>query len=443
MRTPSVFGSDSRVPEDQTTAAGNRQPGGGMRGSLFRLRTFDALHYPDFRLLWLGQACLSMGTWMDQVARGWLLYQLTSSPLQLGLVRGFQAIPLLLLSPIAGTAADRYDRKVQMIIAQVLDGLMYTAVAVLIITGQIEAWHVYATAFAGGVVQTFQNPARLAMVADVVPPNHLTNAIALSSVLFNLARMLGPAVAGLLIAFVGTEAAYGVEAGLYFVATIWTVKLPAALRHPAKSDDSHRRKEVSFTRSILDGWKISWQIEEVRAGLLITGLASLFIIPFTTLLPVFARDILDVGASGQGFLLTAMGVGAFCSAVLIATLGDQLPRGMLMLAGVTLYGISVAIFAASPWFQLSVALMAIVGLFHVSSHALVQTVIQTYSPSEFRGRTGGIFQQSHVLLMLGSMVLGGLAAVWGAQWAMAAMGIAGALATVAIFLAMPVARRIR
>jgi MFS family permease len=437
VRTHSPPASD-----EATTAHGATTNGKGLRGALFNLRTFDALHYPEFRLLWFGQVCLSLGTWMDQVARGWLLYQLTSSPLQLGLVRGFQAIPLLFLSPIAGTAADRYDRKLQMIVAQVLDGTMYAGIALLIITGRIEPWHVYATAFAQGVVQTFQNPARLAMVADVVPSNHLTNAIALSSVLFNLARMVGPAIAGLLIAFLGTEVAYGVQAGLYFVATAWTVKLPDRLRHPLGTDQAHRRR-TTFIRSIIDGWQISWKIEEVRVGLLITGLASLFIIPFTTLLPVFARDILDVGASGQGFLLTAMGVGAFSSAVLIATLGDQLPRGMLMLAGVTLYGISVAIFAASPWFQLSVALMAVVGLFHVSSHALVQTVVQTYSPAEYRGRTGGIFQQSHVLLMVGSLVLGGLASVMGAQWAMAAMGIAGAMAMVAIFLLLPGAKYIR
>ena len=113
-----------------------------MVGAFFRLRTFDALHYPEFRLLWLGQACLSLGTWMDQVARGWLLYQLTSSPLQLGLVRGFQAIPLLLLSPIAGSAADRYDRKVQMMVAQAIDGSMYGVIALLIITGFIQPWHV-------------------------------------------------------------------------------------------------------------------------------------------------------------------------------------------------------------------------------------------------------------------------------------------------------------
>lgn len=414
----------------------------GFPEALFRLRTFESLHYRDFRLLWLGQGCLSLGTWMDQVARSWLLYQLTDSPLQLGLVRGLQAIPLLLLSPVAGTAADRYDRKLQVIVAQVLDGLMYAALAVLIVTDQIDPWHVYATAFARGVVETFQQPARLAMVADAVPPNHLTNAIGLSSILFNLSRSIGPAIAGVLIALVGTAAAFGVQALLYLFATAWTVPLPAALRFPAGTSSAHRAR-ASFTRSIVEGWRESWTNQTVRASMLIAASASLLIIPFTTLLPVYARDILQVGATGQGSLLTAMGVGALCSAVLIATLGDQLPRGLLMLGGVALYGLSVVAFAASPWFPLSVGLMGIVGLFHVSSHALVQTVVQTYTPAEFRGRTMGLFQQIHVILMIGSLALGGLASLWGAQWAMAAMAAAGALAAITIFAAVPVARSIR
>ncbi|MBI2352352.1 MAG: MFS transporter, partial [Deltaproteobacteria bacterium] len=200
---------------------------------------------------------------------------------------------------------------------------------------------------------------------------------------------------------------------------------------------------ASFGRSIVEGWKFSWRNEAVRAGLLITMFASLFIIPFMTLLPVFARDILGVGATGQGLLLTAMGVGALCSAILIASLGDQLPRGILMLGGVTLYGLTVVAFSASPWFKLSMALMTIIGLSHVSSHALVQTVIQAYSPSEFRGRTMAVFHMSSVLMTLGSMLIGVLASLLGARWAVASMGAAGALTMVAIYVALPRAGLIR
>jgi MFS family permease len=383
-----------------------------------------------------------MATWMDQLARGWLIYELTDSALQLGLVRGVQAIPFLLLSPVAGSTADRYSRKMQVMVAQVADGLLYAAIALLIITGQIQPWHVYVTAFAMAIVQTFQQPSRAAMVADAVPPGHLTNAIGLNAMVFNVARSTGPALAGLLIAMYGTAGSYAVQAVFYFLATIWTVMLRSAERSSAgfHADSAHR---ASFGQSIIEGWKFSLKNEAVRTGLLIVTFASLFIIPFTTLLPVFARDLLGVGASGQGLLLTAMGVGALCSSVLIASLGDRLPRGIFMLGGVTLYGFIVVAFSASPWFELSMVLMAIVGVCHVTSHALVQTVIQTYSPSEFRGRTIAIFHMSQVVLMIGSMLIGALSSLVGARWAAALMSTVGTLTMIAIYVALPRARLIR
>ena len=383
-----------------------------------------------------------MAFWMDQVARGWLIYELTDSALQLGLVRGVQALPTLLLSPVAGSAADRYSRKRQILIAQVIDGLMLAALALFIITGQVQAWHVYATAFGMAVVQTFQQPARAAMIADVVPSSHLTNAIGLNSIIFNVARSTGPALAGVLIAKFGTAGSYVTQAVFYLLATIWTAQLHSAEASSAVSR-GRTGHGASFGRSIIEGWKFSWQNEAVRTGLLVVMFASLFIVPFTTLLPVFARDILNVGATGQGLLLTAMGVGALVSAVIIAFFGDRMPRGIFMLAGVALYGLSVVAFAASPWFQVSMALMVIVGFANVCSHALVQTVIQTYSSSEFRGRTMAIFHMSNVVMTVGSMLIGALAAFWGAPWATMLMSLAGALAMIAIHVMLPSARHIR
>ena len=383
-----------------------------------------------------------MAMWMDQVARGWLMYELTNSPAQLGLIQGVQAIPILVLSPVAGSVADRYPRKQQVVVAQVLAGWMYVVLALLIMTGRIQPWHLYATAFVMAIVQTFHQPARAAMIADAVPPRDLTNAIALSSLAFNMARSTGPALAGFLIATLGTASCYAIQVGFYLVAIVWTLQLrpdPSA----ATSAHGHPATGVSFVQSIVEGWIFSWRNEVVRAGLLIMMCASLFIVPFTTLLPVFARDLLGVGATGQGGLLTAMGLGALCSAVHLASLGEQLPRGVLMLWGVTAYGLSVVAFAASPSFRLSLGLMTLVGLAHVSSHALVQTVIQTYSPSAIRGRTMAIFQMSSVVMTLGSMLAGMLAALVGARWAVAAMGTTGALIMVTIGVALPSARRIR
>ena len=403
---------------------------------------FEALRYREYRLIWYAQVFASQATWMDQVARGWLLYELTNSTLQLGLVRGVQAIPILLLSPLAGSVADRYSRKNQVLVAQIVDGALFAIVAALIFAGRIEPWHVYVTAFGMSVVQAFQQPSRAAMIGDAVPVSHLTNAIGLNSIIFNVSRSASPAIAGLLIAAVGTGGAYTAQAACYFLATIWTMQLSSGRVAASRERDKHGREE-SFGKSIVEGWKFSWRSDAVRASLLIVACSSIVIIPFMTLLPVFARDILHVGATGQGLLLSAMGIGALFSSVLIASFGDRVPRINVMLVGVTLYGIIIAAFAISPWFNLSVILMGLVGVVHVTSHALAQTVIQTYSPTEFRGRTMALYHMTHVLLLVGGIFIGALASWIGAQWATASMSIAGALSMLGIYLALPRARAIR
>ena len=192
-----------------------------------------------------------------------------------------------------------------------------------------------------------------------------------------------------------------------------------------------------------EGWKFSWRNYEVRVGLLVVSFAMFLLIPFTTLLPVFARDILQVGARGQGILLTCMGIGALFSSVLVAFLGDRMPRGLFMIGGVGLYGILLIIFAASSSFALSMALMFMIGLCHVTSHALIQIVVQSYSPSEFRGRTMAIFHMTQVILVVGAMFVGALASLIGARWATISMSVVGTLAMIAIYALMPRARRIQ
>jgi predicted MFS family arabinose efflux permease len=214
-------------------------------------------------------------------------------------------------------------------------------------------------------------------------------------------------------------------------------------RHSTAARRDHSSHRGSFGRSIVEGWKFSWRNVEVRTGLLVVSFASLFIIPFNTLLPVYARDLLGVGATGQGLLLTSMGVGALASAVLIASLGDRMPRGILMIGGVGAYGLLVVVFAFSSWFNLSLVLMAVIGLCHVASHALVQTVIQAYSPREYRGRTMALFHMTQVILMIGGLLIGALSSLFGAQWATAFMSLAGTLAMLGIYALLPQARKIR
>lgn len=410
--------------------------------TLGRVRALEAFRYREYRLIWLGQAFASMGRWMDQVARGWLIYELTNSALQLGLVQAMHAVPFLLISPLAGSAADRYSRKFLLVGSQVVDGLLFTVMAVLIFTGMIRPWHVYLTAFGMAIVQTFQQPARAGMVADTVPASHLTNAIGMSAVVFNIARTAGPALAGVLIAVFGTGSSYTLQAVFFFLATVWTLQLRPPRRETTTSHKAGE-PEASLIQSTVEGWKFSWNHETIRTALLIALLTSLFVIPFVTLLPVFAKDILAVGATGQGFLLTAMGVGALSGSLLIATLGHRLPRGIVMLGGATIYSLIVIAFALSQWFEFSLVLMIIAGLCQVAAHALVQTVIQTHSPSAFRGRTIALFHMGQVCQTFGSILVGLLATMLGARWAVVLMSALGTLSLVGINLLLPKVRAIQ
>jgi len=222
----------------------------------------------------------------------------------------------------------------------------------------------------------------------------------------------------------------------------WTAGMRAENRSASGAGARARAKE-SFGNSIIEGWKFSWRNESVRASLFCTMLVSLFVVPFTALMPVFARDLLEVGASGQGVLLTGMGIGAFCSAAMIALAGERLPRGMFMFGSVVIYALVVIGFAASPWFALSFALMLLAGLCQPLSNALVQTVIQSNAPTELHGRTMALFSMHHVLITTGSVLLGALAVALGPRWAMAVMAACGALAIVLVMVAMPKARHIR
>jgi MFS family permease len=383
-----------------------------------------------------------LSQWMDQVTRGWLMYELTSSAVQLGAVTAIRVVPLLLLSPVAGTLADRYGRKTQLIASQAINALLYGIMAALIFSRQVHPWHVYAIAIGGAMVQVFQLPARQVMTSESVPPEHLTNAIGLNSVAFNGSRTVGPAVAGILIALAGTGGSYAVQSGLLAVSTLWTVRLKGG-QVPVAAGRSSQQGQRSLIASTVEGWRFVLENEAVRWGMAIMMLVAFFTWPFTTLLPIFAKDILQAGSEGQGFLLAGMGGGAFLSAVLIASLGDRLPKGLLMVGGAFVYGLLLVGFAASQWLALSMVLMVGVGVANVFCSALVQTVVQAHSPPEMRGRVMGVYQQRDVVITVGSMLIGALAAGWGAPWALAVMAGGCAVVALGMYLAIPNMRHIR
>ena len=400
-------------------------------------RALQALRYRPFRLVCGGQVFSNIAIWMDELSRGWLIYQLTDSVVQLGLVRGIQLVPTLLISPFAGTAADRYSRKTLLLVAQAIHGMSFAVLAVLIITGHVAPWHVYVVAVVAGVMQAIQQPARSAIVTDTVPGELLTNAVGLTALIFNTSRLLGPALAGAIIATADTGGAFAVQAACMFVALAWTARLPLI----RLSDGTIKARRESFVHSIVEGWKFSWHNQTVRAGILCTTIVCTLMFPFTTLLPVFARDLLGVGAEGQGLLLAAMGFGALISASTIAFAGHRLTRGRVMIDSSIVYGMALVVFAASPWYSLSIVAMVAAGLCHVHANALVHTIVQSHSPPAYRGRTMALFNMAQMLSTAGSMLIGLLALGLGSRGAVAAMGIVGALGIVLLAWLMPRARQ--
>jgi MFS family permease len=223
-------------------------------------RALAALQFRAFRLVCGGQVFGNVGTWMDELSRGWLIYQLTDSVVQLGLVRGIQLIPTLLVSPLAGSAADRYSRKTLLLVSQLLQGLSFAVLALLISSQHVAPWHVYVTAVVVGMMQAIQQPARASIVTESVPPESLTNAIGLTSLIYNMARLMGPAMAGAIIAVSDTGGAFAVQAACMFVASVWVAKLPPM---PHAHDEGKAGRRDSFARSIVEGWKFSWRKDKV------------------------------------------------------------------------------------------------------------------------------------------------------------------------------------
>jgi MFS family permease len=407
-----------------------------------RIRTFESLSLPNFRLLWLGQLSTSMGQWMDQTARSWLIYKITGSPLQLGLVSAVRGLPLLLFGIVAGVVADRYGRKAQLIIAQVVNAILNAILATLIITGHIQIWQIYVTGFLAGTVQAFQQPARQVLINELAGEKHLMNAIALNSAAFNLSRSLGPALCGVIIQFLGVDISYYIQAGLYAFATLWTIQMQVP-KHDATTAYAKTLANQSFFSSAREGFAFILHNRLILA-LMVLGLAPILLgMPYTSLMPVFAIDVLHGNASTQGLLLTMVGIGAILGALTIASLGRKQGSGKLLILGACGFGLGLVLFSRSPVLWMAMSFTFLVGLSNSSYTSQDQTIIQVLTPSELRGRVLGVYFLNRGLMPLGALIAGSLASLLGAPMAVTIMGASCLLLAVGVALFAPEIWRLR
>lgn len=383
--------------------------------------TFRALRHRNFRLYIGGMAVSLAGTWMQQLAQSWLVYRLTGSEFMLGLVWFCSNIPVLLFSPLAGLAADRYPRRRVIFLAQAAAMVQAAGLAALTLAGVVEVWHVVALALVFGVSNAFDIPARQAFYIQLVGKEDLINAISLNSATFNAARVAGPALGGLVVARLGEGSCFALNAVSY-LAVLGSV---LAMRLEETIEPS---KETAWQR-LRGGFVYVWRTPPLRALLATCGLVAVSVAPVMTLAPMFADGIFGKGPGGLGLLTSALGLGAIAGTLSLArrTASAGLPR-VVFFSAATL-ALTLTVFAVSPSFALCVALMPFVGMAVMRHNAATNTTVQLGIEDRLRGRVMSFYSMMVVgMFPLGSLLAGALAERAGSRAAvfLGAVGCAGA-----------------
>ncbi|TAL36220.1 MAG: MFS transporter [Spirochaetes bacterium] len=387
--------------------------------------TFRALENPNFRLFYIGQGISLVGTWMQQLAMSWLVYRLTGSALMLGVIGFAGQIPALVLVPVAGMLADRFDRRAILVLTQGLAMLQAFAVALLVLSGLVESWHLVALAAALGCVNAFDMPTRQSFVIEMIDRKEdLPNAIALNSSLFNAARLAGPMVAGALIVVIGEGMCFLLN-GVSYMAVIASL---VVIRVPAKPV---RETPENPLAALIAGVRYTFGFGPIRALLLLIALMSLAGMSFTVLLPVFAKSILGGDSGTLGVLSGATGFGALAGALYLASRADVRGLGRVIALSSAVFGGALCLLSVSRTTALSAAALALAGFGMIAMMASGNTILQTIVDDSMRGRVMSFYTMAFAgMVPFGSLASGAAAERIGTPLAVAAGGvlcIAGAL----------------
>ncbi len=385
-------------------------------------RPFPALYVRDFRLFWIAQVISLSGSWMHQMAQGWLIYQLTRSPLYLGIAGAALTLPVLAFTLFGGIIADRYSKRDILTVTQTLSILPPLVLGTLTYTGTVNVWHAIITAFVIGTINAFDIPARQSFLVEMVGKGHLLNAIALSSAAFNGARVLGPLAAGLIISWAGLPACFYINA-LSFIPVILALRM-MTIKGTAGTGGSR-----GFFGEFKEGIHFILKQKEILAMILTITVFSLFGIPFSQFFPVFAEEILGVGARGLGYLMGAAGAGAFSAAMMIAFRGKLRNPKRYMSAAALMFPAALIVFSLSRSFPLSVVTLVASGWAAVSFLATANSSIQLSVRDGLRGRVMSVYSLVFLgMAPVGSAVIGYVADRIGTPQALTAAGTACLLA---------------
>jgi MFS family permease len=394
---------DALTPPEQAAAV---SPSAGHKLGVGT--TLRALRHRNFQLFFSGQMISLTGTWMQNIAQDWLVYRLTGSSLLLGTVAFMNLIPVLILAPIAGIVADRFNRHRTVILTQSLSMILGLILAILTLSGLIRVWEIMVLTTLLGTVIAFDIPARQAFLMDMVGREDLFNAIALNSSMFNAARIIGPAIAGALVAWIG-------EGWCFFANGVSYLAVIGGLSMMRLGPQTSQLQAGSAMDHIVEGFRFARRTAPVRLLLLMVGMVSLVAMPYTVLMPIFAAGILHGGAKGLGLLMGATGLGALLGSLTLASKSDVRGLGRwVWIAGFT-FGASLIVFSFSRHFWLSFALLVPVGFGMMVQMGASNTLLQVMSPDRLRGRVMSLYSMMFIgMAPIGALLGGALAARIGA-----------------------------
>jgi MFS family permease len=377
-----------------------------VHGSLFTgaleliRRVFKAFQYRDFRLMWFGACTSSIGTWMQIVAQGWLVYRLSHSAFLLALDQFLGGIPIFLFSLIGGVVADRVERRKILLASQYVQMASAGLLTILVATGLVHVWHILCLSFVSGFAQAFGGPAYQALIPTLVEKEDMPNAIALNSIQFNVAVMVGPALAGQALARLGEKWCFGLNA-LSFLAPIVSLSIIRSRFQPLKATES------MFT-SLKQGIQFVRKQHSMEALIILAFLMTFLSMPVRTYFPVFVKDIFHRGPETYGNLLALMGIGSICGSLTIAGAGNIKRKGRVALCALATLGAGISGFALSKSLPLSYTFLVLVGASMMAVFATVNSLVQLITTNEMRGRVMSVYN----FAFRGGMPMGNLLSGW-------------------------------
>jgi predicted MFS family arabinose efflux permease len=363
-------------------------------------RVFKAFQYRDFRLMWFGACTSSIGTWMQIVAQGWLIYRLSHSAFLLALDQFLAGIPIFLFSLIGGVVADRVERRKILLGSQYLQMATAGILTILVANGSVHVWHILCLSFISGFAQAFGGPAYQALIPTLVEMEDMPNAIALNSIQFNVAVMVGPALAGQALAKLGEKWCFGLNA-LSFLAPIISLSIISTRFLPAKTTES-------MYSSLKQGIRFARKQNSMEALILLAFCMTALAMPMRTYIPVFVKDIFHRGPETYGNLLSLMGLGSIFGSLIIASAGNMRRKGSVALGALLCLGAGISAFALSKSVPFSGAIIVLVGAAMMAVFATVNSLVQLITTNEMRGRVMSVYN----FAFRGGMPMGNLLSGW-------------------------------